>query len=662
VKYPFVKQRGEKDCGPASVLMILKYYGGYVSLEKLGEILCVNKKGTTFYHMVLALKSFGFNCDGYKFDDIYSIKTPFIAHTYYNSYNHFVVIWRINDDKVLIGDPSRGNINTDLKDFLSIWTGNAITAFPQGEILNEGKPKIFDFLIRLIKPYFSYMFLIGLLSIISVIFSLILSNSIQIVIKYYFSFKVFYIISFFAIITILNLMIGYIRNSTLIKFGKRFEKSLSSEVYNHIIDLPYSSSHFKTTGEVVSYFNDLLLIKDTISRILVSLFIDLPIILIISIYFMCFNFYFFVFCFLLFLLYFVTYIFNKSRLFYLADETLRGKANLNSYITESISGIETVHNLVIYDKFKERFKERYTGYFEIKNLYERKQNRALLSLDAISYLSNLGVLIYGMLYLSKGLTIGSFFTIYVLLTILNNSFKNLLTFDFEFKDVLSSLNHIYDLFGGIEKNMIDVDGDIDICNLSFSYDKVNYVLKDVNLRIKKGCKVFITGKSGSGKSTLFKLIKGYYKNYDGSVSIGGIEVKNYIFKNVIYVSSFENLFTGKIYDNLSIKKYDRLNNKICEIENLDELFVSENGFNFSQGQRQRVALARALSDFDILIIDEGLSDVDINMERRIIKNLFLAYKDKTIIFISHRLDNLDLFERFIRIENGKIVLDEVRAK
>ena len=88
--------------------------------------------------------------------------------------------------------------------------------------------------------------------------------------------------------------------------------------------------------------------------------------------------------------------------------------------------------------------------------------------------------------------------------------------------------------------------------------------------------------------------------------------------------------------------------------------ILENGFNLSNGQRQRICLARALNNFDILIIDEGLDGVDINMERRILKKLFNYYGDKTIIYITHRLDNLDLFDRFIKMDFGRIILDEAK--
>ena len=105
--------------------------------------------------------------------------------------------------------------------------------------------------------------------------------------------------------------------------------------------------------------------------------------------------------------------------------------------------------------------------------------------------------------------------------------------------------------------------------------------------------------------------------------------------------------------------------KIClvdEIVKKNQLgyktLIEENGFNLSGGEKQRIILSRAISNpFDILIIDEGLSQVDTNMERIIMKNILKEYQDKTIIFISHRLDNMDLFDKVIKIEKGKIVDD-----
>ena len=93
------------------------------------------------------------------------------------------------------------------------------------------------------------------------------------------------------------------------------------------------------------------------------------------------------------------------------------------------------------------------------------------------------------------------------------------------------------------------------------------------------------------------------------------------------------------------------------------IHTKENGFNISGGERQRIALARTLlRPFNILIIDEGLSQVDIDLERKILKNLFKLYYNKTIIVISHRLDNLDLFDQLIEINNGTIIRNEEKNR
>ncbi|MEI3508787.1 MAG: hypothetical protein V8R01_06800 [Bacilli bacterium] len=126
------------------------------------------------------------------------------------------------------------------------------------------------------------------------------------------------------------------------------------------------------------------------------------------------------------------------------------------------------------------------------------------------------------------------------------------------------------------------------------------------------------------------------------------------------------MFTGTINYNLTLKGSNDLSSiiNIChvkEIINDNELgynaLLEEDGFNISGGQRQRIALARALHDFDILLIDEGLNGLDTNLERKILKKLFNKYEEKTVIIVSHRLDNLDLFDHLIKLDKGQIAID-----
>ena len=119
----------------------------------------------------------------------------------------------------------------------------------------------------------------------------------------------------------------------------------------------------------------------------------------------------------------------------------------------------------------------------------------------------------------------------------------------------------------------------------------------------------------------------------------------------------------------NLKTINNLLLKICEICEVNSIvkkdslglnmLIEENGFNLSGGERKRIILARTLmKNFDIIIIDEALNQVDIKMERRILKNIFLAFPLKTIIFISHRLNNCDMFNHIIELKEGEIVRDE----
>ena len=256
-------------------------------------------------------------------------------------------------------------------------------------------------------------------------------------------------------------------------------------------------------------------------------------------------------------------------------------------------------------------------------------------------------------------------TLFILAIYFLDNFRNILGFDLEVKEVTSAVKHVSELLNYNKQKKIrkQIRGDIRFTNVSYSFDDEKKVLDGISLVIKQGEKVMVTGKSGSGKSTLFKILKGFYNDYQGKIFIGNKDIRRLKVSGINYICQKETIFTGTLKDNLELLgKYDQRD--ICEIKDIgleyDDL-LEENGFNLSGGQRQRIILARALNNFNILIIDEGLSEVDVNMERRIIKGLLERYKNKTIIYVSHRRDNLDLFDRLVEINDGKILTYERRV-
>ena len=131
------------------------------------------------------------------------------------------------------------------------------------------------------------------------------------------------------------------------------------------------------------------------------------------------------------------------------------------------------------------------------------------------------------------------------------------------------------------------------------------------------------------------------------------------------------MFSDNIINNLCLGEDKDVSEiiRMCEIDkilnkrNLNlNYIIEENGFNFSGGEKQRIILGRALQrKFKILLIDEGLNQMDVNLERRVLKRVFNKYKNEIIIVVSHRRDNLDLYDRNIEMCKGRIVKDVRRS-
>lgn len=208
---------------------------------------------------------------------------------------------------------------------------------------------------------------------------------------------------------------------------------------------------------------------------------------------------------------------------------------------------------------------------------------------------------------------------------------------------------------------------IRLSNVSFNYSEQDFLLKKINLTLKKNTITGIKGISGSGKTTILNIISGLLKHKSGSIYIN--EKKTDIFNNpnwfkkISYVSQNVNIFNDTIYNNISYNFHDfsRIDNKkkiqnILKDLNLDE-FIKKNkkldelGKNISGGQLQRIAISRALfKNSDIIIFDEPTRNLDIKNEIRLINIIRKLKKNKIIIFISHNQKSLNICDKIIKLK------------
>ena len=217
----------------------------------------------------------------------------------------------------------------------------------------------------------------------------------------------------------------------------------------------------------------------------------------------------------------------------------------------------------------------------------------------------------------------------------------------------------------------NLDGDIEIKDLSFSYDGEKNVLNDISATFKKHELISIVGESGCGKSTLASLLCGTTKGYIGSITIGGVEIKDIdektLMNNITAVNFNSYIFAGTVRENMLIADKSASDEKMIEALKMVNLwsFLSEQdgldtklnqqGSNFSGGQRQRLAIARALlHNTPIYVFDEVTSNIDAESENDIMTVIHNMAKIKTVILISHRLENVVGSDKILLLDKGKI--------
>lgn len=672
-KRNLIRQDGFKDCGPTCLSMIIKHYKGYIDINELKEMCKTDKNGTTAYHLIETAKKCGFESYGVKcnLEDINknNIILPCIAHVILNnSYKHYVVIKKIDykKKKITVYDPI-GTIKTyTYENFQKIFSNIIILLYPIKVIKNIPNNSIKKFILEITKTSTKQLIQIIIISIFITLFSIIISFYLQYMVDNVNNQgKIYFIFTLFLIIYIMKIISDFLRNKIIILVNQKIDFNLNYNSFKQIINLPYCYYKNNTTGEIISKINDLDVVRQVISKVAISIFIDLPLTLLSLIIMYILNEKLFIISLIIMLLYWLVLILFRNPLNEKIEDTTLAKADTTSYMVERINGYETLKGCnkehIALKKFEDKYAALSNKIYDLDNCY----NYQLLLKEIINDLGFIFIILIGILLVKDNIiTIGQLLSFNSLLVYFLTPIRNIIDLDDSIKQSKIAIKKILNLYYDKKENGIldkKMKGEIIFKNLSYTFNDTRNVLENINLKINKNSKVMVIGESGSGKSTLFKILKKYYTVPRDKVYIDNVDINDYQKSNIVYVSQNEILFTDTISNNIDSDNIIDIS-KICLIDEIVKnnqlgynMLIEENGFNLSGGERQRIILARALAnEFDILIIDEGLSQVDINMERKILKNLFENYNDKTIIFISHRLENMDLFNQVIKLKKGRI--------
>lgn len=681
-----------RDCGVAALAMVFGYYGSYYSLASLRELAKTTQEGTTALGLVKVAEGQGFEtrairADMTLFDE--TLPYPFIAHVLKNgTLMHYYVVTGCDKRTIHIADPDPSVKMRKMprEQFEKEWTGVSIflAPGPDYQVHKESKDSLWSFLPILARQKGLIGHIVVAMLLVTLI-NILGSYYLQSIIDTYIPDQVtstLGVVSFgLVVVYILQQLISYGQDYLLLVLGQRLSIDVILSYIKHIFHLPMSFFATRRTGEIVSRFTDANSIIDALGSTILSLFLDVSMILIVSLVLFSQNAHLFLISLLALPIYTVIILAFMKPFERMNREVMESNAILSSSIIEDINGMETIKSLTSEKQRYQKIDKEFVDYLKKSFAYSKAESIQKTLKKLAQLLLNVGVLWVGaQLVMANKLSLGQLITYNSLLVYFTNPLENMINLQTKLqtaKVANNRLNEVYLVDSEFEepKTITDLShykGEIRFKDMSYKYGYGKDVLSDISLTLTPGSKVSFVGVSGSGKTTLAKLLVNFFRPSKGEISLDGVNLedidKEVLRRYINYLPQQPYVFNGTILDNLLLGAKEGTTQEDvfraveiaeirADIESLPLNYQTEltsDGAGISGGQRQRIALARALlSDAPVMILDEATSSLDVLTEKKIIDNLMAL--DKTLIFIAHRLTISERTDQVVVLDKGRIV-------
>jgi subfamily B ATP-binding cassette protein HlyB/CyaB len=468
-----------------------------------------------------------------------------------------------------------------------------------------------------------------------------------------------------AVVMLFNAAMGWVRQYLVLHTGNRVDAVLGTRVFDHLLGLPVRYFEHRPTGTIVARVHGVETIREFVSGAAVTLLLDLPFLAI----FLALMFWY-SWQLTLIALAILAMIVTISILVVplvrarLNHQFLLGARN-QAFLTEYIAGMDTVKSLQMEPQLRARYGDFLASYLVASFNTRQLSNSYSVVANALEQLMTLLILCAGawIVMQNVGFTIGMLVAFQMFAGRLSQPVLRLVGLWQEFQQAAIAVKRLGDIMNMPSEPHTLVPGrastelvEVDVQDLAFRYgESLPYLYERLNVRLRPGACVALTGPSGSGKSTLARLMQGFYTPSEGRILVNRRDTRslaaNELRGHFGVVPQETVLFSGTIYDNLILANPHATFQQViqaCRMAEIHEVIerlpdgyqtaIGEHGVGLSGGQRQRLAIARALLKRPrVLIFDEATSNLDQDTAEQFGRTVNQLKGRVTMLFIAHQL-------------------------
>lgn len=539
-KYPFIAQQSSSDCGAACLAMVSQYWGKHFSINSLREIALVGRSGTSLKSLTSAAETLGYAARPVRasLNRLMEQKNPWIAHW---EGNHYVVVYWIKNNFVLVADPAKGKLKLSREQFLAGWTGYGLLLEATERLYRNADDQLsLTRFFSLLLPYRSLSLQIICASVLIQIFGLVSPLFTQIILDKVVvsgsqsSLNVFVLGA--LIFGIWSIGLSATRTYLLDYLSNRLDLTMIGGFINHALSLPLKFFESRRVGDIITRVQENQKIQRfLVSQVLLS-WLNLVSGLVYLGLMLYYNWQLTVLIVGLIPPIVILTLVATPLLRKVSRERFNATADQNSSLVEMMTGISTVKAAAAEKEFRWRWEDLLTHQINV----QFKGQKLAINLELLSGLINTiggtALLWYGASLVIQGqLTIGQYVAFNMMKGHIISPVITLVSLWDELQEVLISVERLNDVLEArSEENigsslivMPKLKGYLRFDNVTFRYDteEQRNILQNISFAVEPGQTLAIVGRSGSGKSTLVKLLQGLYYPTSGQIWVDDYDIE-----------------------------------------------------------------------------------------------------------------------------------------